>query len=539
MESSRARRVIEQSIGGTDLEPAGFGPNELVLVRRVTLRVRGAEGAADGCELGQSLRSRVAELARGAVRPERGILPARAVAVRFSSLAEALATFALSSAEGRAGGEWWWRSLFGPVSGDWSELWCRHAAEHPVALEHLAASGRLPGVARRMDSAAGERLLEAVVRAFGLTRLAEASRTGRTRQASVAATRGSRPNATGYGDEGAARVAEAARELSRYTALAADDSVPAAVRAWIAVASAVARAPRVARGPRFAAVVAELVGHSAHAAVPTTKGVASARFPASAGEDAAVGEETPRPGTPVGEEQVRSLSAPALASAGSEAPPPLPQVRPSCPLAPDASEPPAQPQALALEAPEEVVRTAFGGALYLVNVAIALGLYADFTEPLKPGLDLPLWDFVAAAARSLSDDARALEADPLWAWLARTAGRHADEPPGTGAVAPPDWLTPESWRAWMEPAVVEPTPVSSWLEWFDRALPGVERRLSRALGGPPGRFLRQTGALVHAGASVHVHFALALHPVEIRLSGLDRDPGFVPAAGVDMRFVYE
>ena len=30
-----------------------------------------------------------------------------------------------------------------------------------------------------------------------------------------------------------------------------------------------------------------------------------------------------------------------------------------------------------------------------LNVALALGLYGDFTEPLKPGVDLSPWDFVA------------------------------------------------------------------------------------------------------------------------------------------------
>ena len=38
---------------------------------------------------------------------------------------------------------------------------------------------------------------------------------------------------------------------------------------------------------------------------------------------------------------------------------------------------------------------------------------------------------------------------------------------------------------------------------------------------------------------LHVHFALASLPIDIRASGLDRDPGFVPAAGMTMAFFYD
>jgi len=36
-----------------------------------------------------------------------------------------------------------------------------------------------------------------------------------------------------------------------------------------------------------------------------------------------------------------------------------------------------------------------------------------------------------------------------------------------------------------------------------------------------------------------LHFSLAGHPLEIRLAGLDRDPGWVPAAGRTIAFHYE
>src|SRR3712207_7928989 len=53
-------------------------------------------------------------------------------------------------------------------------------------------------------------------------------------------------------------------------------------------------------------------------------------------------------------------------------------------------------------------------------------------------------------------------------------------------------------------------------------------------------FRSEQGARVVVTAShVDVHFRLSGLPIEIRLSGLDRDPGWVPAAGRFVAFHYE
>jgi hypothetical protein len=70
-------------------------------------------------------------------------------------------------------------------------------------------------------------------------------------------------------------------------------------------------------------------------------------------------------------------------------------------------------------------------------------------------------------------------------------------------------------------------------------MPWIELRLQLGLGSSPARFVRQTGVIVRAQQRIDVHFALALHPLEVRMAGLDRDPGWIPAAGADLRFVYE
>jgi hypothetical protein len=54
-----------------------------------------------------------------------------------------------------------------------------------------------------------------------------------------------------------------------------------------------------------------------------------------------------------------------------------------------------------------------------------------------------------------------------------------------------------------------------------------------------GLLLQQPARIQTSATHVRVFFSLAQHPLEIRLAGLDRDPGWVPAAGRNFTFYYE
>lgn len=158
-------------------------------------------------------------------------------------------------------------------------------------------------------------------------------------------------------------------------------------------------------------------------------------------------------------------------------------------------------------APRESLRTAFGGVFYLVNVALALELYPDFSEPSRAGLELPFWNFIARVASGLleAELRSALYDDPIWQWLARMAG-----------------------------------PCDATGEWDERVgteLDRIERRL--ALANVPNGFLEQSAVVLRESERVEVHFTLASHPLAVRLAGLDRDPAWLPSAGIELRFVYE
>ncbi|MGZ4878242.1 MAG: hypothetical protein ACXVIO_08675, partial [Candidatus Angelobacter sp.] len=74
-----------------------------------------------------------------------------------------------------------------------------------------------------------------------------------------------------------------------------------------------------------------------------------------------------------------------------------------------------------------------------------------------------------------------------------------------------------------------------WMASYFRA------RLLRALGRDDavallcGRPARVVLTLTH----VDVTFSLDHHPIEIRMSGLDRDPGWIPAAGRYVSFQFK
>ncbi|APR76894.1 Hypothetical protein A7982_02241 [Minicystis rosea] len=273
------------------------------------------------------------------------------------------------------------------------------------------------------------------------------------------------------------------------------------------------------------------------------------------------------------------LSSPDSTSSQPTAVPAEPAL-PLAPLAP--SLPPfdvPQPSPRRFGAP---VTTAFGGAFFLVNIGQNLGLYGDFSTPLTPGIDLSIWDFVALVGRDLAGDPFTL--DPIWHLLADLAGRAPGAAPGASFVPEDVWRIPAAWLrpfrkaepwSWsigagrlvvrhpsgfvvidvaadidpstqvmqeasaygavVEPAADDAPPSLLTLDgWLAHLLPYVRARLARAVGPDvrdPGRLVTSIPARVHVTAThVDVVMSLADLPIEARLAGLDRDPGWVPAA---------
>ena len=80
------------------------------------------------------------------------------------------------------------------------------------------------------------------------------------------------------------------------------------------------------------------------------------------------------------------------------------------------------------------------------------------------------------------------------------------------------------------------------MTWLTDLMSIIRPRLQLALGVSADklpRYFKQHARIVVSAVSFDAYFAPADFPIEIRLSGLDRDPGWVPAAGRTVRFHYD
>ena len=179
---------------------------------------------------------------------------------------------------------------------------------------------------------------------------------------------------------------------------------------------------------------------------------------------------------------------------------------------PIANKPPAQLIDIDL-----AIDSDFAGVFLLLNVGIALGLYSDFTSPVQCGISLDVWDFLALTGGALAE-IEGFADDPIGPLLTTLAHRKEGEQPGAGFVPPDN---------------------RSLREWLAATVGHMRERL--ALGGieGPSRIVRRYGRVTTTPAHLDVYFSLAAHPIEIRLAGLDRDPGWIPAAGRHVAFHFD
>jgi hypothetical protein len=179
------------------------------------------------------------------------------------------------------------------------------------------------------------------------------------------------------------------------------------------------------------------------------------------------------------------------------------------------------PPRVAAVAPQRVeeVDTEFAGIVYLVNLALHLELYGDFTQPARPGLDLPLGDFLALVGERSCGP---LRDDAIWTVLARLAGREPDDPPAR------DFLAPDG-------GAID--------RWLDGLVAMLGARAAAALDVEENAALpflcARAGRIALSPARLDAFFPLDEHPLAIRVAGLDRDPGWVPAAGRVIALHYE
>jgi hypothetical protein len=210
--------------------------------------------------------------------------------------------------------------------------------------------------------------------------------------------------------------------------------------------------------------------------------------------------------------------------------------------------------------------SAFAGVCFLLNVALHLQLYADFSAPRTRGLELSIWDFLCLLGREFVGGE--IEDDPFFAALASLAGRSQFEEPGAYFDPPHEWILPPVWldafpetvetremtyegrRQLLHPAgfFLADTGIDEikgqrdfltcWVGWVSNY---IRARLVRALGRDDAAHMlcHIPGRLTCTATRVDVSYCLDSFPIEVRLAGLDRDPGWIPAAGRHVAYQFQ
>ena len=590
-----SRSLLEQALGEVALDRLGVGPEEVLYVPRLLGPARLRAGATRHFANGLGLV--LGEIAARAARdPPAG--SATDQPCRFSSrvtfaawlIGSVLeqraseATTLVRAATGRASPRDWWRR----------DVLSEGRSLVPV-LVRLAETGMAVRWLARLDAVEVELATASLARDYGLVLRPVA---GREAVPLVPGSRPNAPihrrDATADRHERTATEnvrAACAAIVARGEPLA---DLPVAARRLLVAAVLLARPPAAPRNA-LARAIARQVDEVRSASSSATSVIAANLAPADA--VAAVADtvrgsaldsvEAARPFARSPAEPSRRpivmlpsrdrIVAPAIID---ERPPATPI---DLPIADASAEPrsPAVPQAAwnpfadptseqvpaALSEPQAVFDTAFGGLFFLVNAFLAMGLYPDFTRPLDPALPLPPLALVDRLG--LHWFGGRYRRDALHRWIAR---RGPQSPLPKRWCVESEWLDPfPGGRAWHNGSTLWH---SAGFPLANRRASAPARRLTRTLGvrlgsGASGRaraahdpdwldclalflaarFRRAApgGALtpaafaiparaVVAEARLDLHFALAALPIALRLAGLDRDPGWLPSEGRDLRF---
>jgi hypothetical protein len=498
LEPLSARLRLESLLSGAHLVPLGLPPSATVCIRRLmdpkpgVLPVRQLALRPPSAWDEAMVSALEAQVARAA-RPARGAVPPGAEAVLFADRSELLACLASDVSRGSALVHWWWRGLFPSMDLARTVVaeWLRQPEYVPAALETAVRRGEArPVLALFTEEEAGT-VLAQVARVHGLMALATVGRWDGDGPARDAA----RGDAGGDGHRAVVGGPVAVAPPWEPWVPEVRTLGPGQARqALLGVALMLRRAPVEVRRADFASAVvawrggtSEVVGAvvarlapvtlTASVALPaagvgsgdggsssrdvtetTSEHVASTEGRAASGEADAFsaprqvgGDEAPPAGGVAVESSpapgATEVSAPASverreAARGGEpvsaAETPAPPVPPALPSTPPRVFEPPPGRAWGLP-----ISTGLGGLFYLVNLALFLELYGDFSRPAHPHLPLSLWDFVTLVGRRLLVDPR--PGDPLWKVLALLSGRKAGEAPGAGFEPPEVWRIPSDW----------------------------------------------------------------------------------------------
>jgi hypothetical protein len=501
------RRSMERTLAGVDLTPRGLPPGAIVCLRRL----RAERGPDDAGGWAQGIQTQIAGMVARGARPFRDAVPADAAAVIFEDEAELLACLARDWREGR-GTTWWWMGLLGqPPSADLvRRVFLENPGFVPAAIEILLEAGRAIEFIRALPDDVCSELQRSVASAFDV---------------SMGPARSPTESDSGVNSAAISTTTTPSRFVDRAVACVSvlgDMSVlSGAQRQFLAVGLLIRRAPVLARTPGVVWAVQALGSSGSFGGRIEPESTNDRSRPSAAGIDRVQAEANVESVTSAASHStVESIDQPAAEEvdemdsvepqSAEESQPPVARARVAesyPPVAPVDESPDTDPS------PEPFV-TLFAGVFYLVNLAIELGAYSDFTQPARTNPEVPLGCFLRRTAERVCGEA--FREDPIW--------------PALAFLAEEDDL-----------------PIADDTSRVDRTIDDLgadlEHLAARGLDVEEGAalpFLCRTPGRVRIGRTrIDVFFSLAAHPIAIRIAGFDRNPGWVPAAGRVITFHYD
>jgi hypothetical protein len=546
-----ARQRFEAALSDVTPSTVGLPPQALLVVRRVAPAEPLQLGSAGSAKrFGNVVRADLEGIARRARRQWLDADAAASDAVLFADEAELVACLVRDWLRGRVADRWWWRSVLGDLS---PQQWLRQhvLSRGDVMVPAIAVLTEGPDAAAwlaRLDDSEAEQAMAVIARTHAVSLTVEQDEsTGRPPSV--------RSNYRGLvGIEVEADADSRSPALERLIATVPEVLTPTLrppQRRLVALALALTRAPSWARTPQlaFALQTLDRAGPVTDAQAPANLATGPSQISKPREPRTATETETPSTGD-MPEQRGGALETTDSVGASTSAPeeslavaqepastthvetryaPQVAQqdVAPDAPLvvtrtvvsetpATQTETPPALLSAkIDLQQTPSIegavrVRTQFGGIFYLLNTALALKLYADFSSPRGANLKISPWDWLALVGRAWFG--RDFIRDPVWNLLAGLAGRER--------------------RSLRRP------------RWLKTQIEQLRARLALALGEAmsadiPALVCRYPAEIEATVSRVDVHLVLSALPLAIRVAGLDRDPGWIPAAGRTIAFHFE
>jgi len=454
------------------------------------------------------------QLVSSAARPAHGFVADSAESVVFYDYAELLACLTADWCSGSALTRWWWQALIrrGDLSWLVRQFWLEKIEYVPAALEHVVRKGVLVEFVSRLSDVEVREILRRLVHTFSLTRILRIE------------------NADFFSLLEAPEVPHVvqARTVMPWRDVVPETETPVlrpVQQFFVGITLMVHRAPSRVRTLSFARAVEQWIEQTVASAPADQPSIIEEVI-----EDAIEIDEFSKP--PETQAPIRVNPIPSPSVIPQPPPPPKGSVSSAVKIAnaifryeeADAvmiertpvsviqTETTRSPEPIIIPAtaPETLdpatIETNLGGLFYLINLAIFLEIYSDFTSPVEQFHDdLSIWDFVTIVGKEIDQETD----DPIWELLRNLADRE-DE------LTTPTWLTD--------------------------LLPHIRARLHLALGINDDLaeiLLHHEAKITITPTHLDIFFPLADHPIEIRLSGLDRNPGWVPAAGRFIAFHYD